>query len=56
MFGFYRNDAFGGHYCARYTFKTRKKAIARLAWIYANTDWLLGGYVVKKIDPAIRMD
>lgn len=49
MFSFYRNDAAGGQWATRYQFKTRKEATAKLAWIYANTDWLLGGYVVKKM-------
>lgn len=48
MFSFYRTC--NGQWAARYTFKTRKEAQAKLAWIYENTDWLLNGYVVKKID------
>ena len=52
MFSFYRQyhkDSPKGDWATRYTFKTRKEAQAKLKWIYENTDWLLNGYVVKKI-------
>lgn len=51
MWGFYYSGSHRNNpqWATRYTFKTRKEAQAKLAWIYANTDWLLNGYVVKKI-------
>lgn len=52
MWGFYYSGSHRDNpqWATRYTFKTRKEAQAKLKWIYENTDWLLNGYVVKKID------
>lgn len=49
MYGFFYDNAFGGEYHERYKFKTREEAELKLAWIYAKTDWLLNGWVVKKL-------
>lgn len=55
MFSFYRPfhknaDGSKGQWAIGYQFKTREEAQAKLDWIYANTDWLFNGYIVKNLN------